>query len=89
MRTLSLEIVGFETLTELYADDDDCKKVWATCVLKQPCDDFYIHDEFLMKNGQLCLPHTSLREKVIRDLHCGGLVGHLRRDKIIEFVKNR
>ena len=51
MRTLSLEIVGFETLTELYADDDDFKKVWTTCVLKQPCDDFYIHDGFLMKSG--------------------------------------
>ena len=40
MRTLSLEIVGFETLTELYADDNDFKKVWATNVLKQPCDNF-------------------------------------------------
>ena len=34
MRTLSLEIVGFETLTKLYVDDDDIKKVWAACVLK-------------------------------------------------------
>ena len=41
MRTLSLEIVGFKTLTKLYVGDDDFKKVWATCVLKQPCDDFF------------------------------------------------
>ena len=34
MRTLSLEIEGLKTLTELYADDDDFKKVWASCVLK-------------------------------------------------------
>ena len=88
MRTLSLEIIGFETLTELYADDDDFKKVWATCVLKQPCDDFCIHHGFLMKSGQLCLPRTSLREKVIRDLHGGGLAGHLGRDKTIESVKD-
>ena len=27
MRTLSLEIAGFETLMELYADNDDFKKV--------------------------------------------------------------
>ena len=88
MRTLSLEIVGFETWMELYADDDDFKKVWATCVLKQPCDGFYIHDGFLMKSGQLCLPYTSLCEKVIRDLHGGGLAGHLRRDKTIESFKD-
>ena len=89
MRTLSLEIVGFETLTELYADDDDFKKVWAACVLKQPCGDFYIHDGFLMKSGLLGLPCTSLRERVIRDLHGGGLEGHLGRDKTVESVKDR
>ena len=89
MRTLSLEIVGFETLTGLYADDDDFKKVWAACVLKQPCGDFYIHDGFLMKSGQLGLPCTSLCERVIRGLHGGGLEGHLGRDKTIESVKDR
>ena len=88
MRTLSLEIVSFEALTELYANDDDFKNVWATCVLKQPCDDFYIHDGFVIKSGQLCLPRTSLHEKVIRDLHGGGLTGHLRRDKTIEPMKD-
>ena len=59
------------------------------CLSSLNCDDFYIHDGFLMKSGQLCLPHTSLREKVIRDLHGGGLAGHLRRDKTIEFMKDR
>ena len=51
MRTLSLEIVWFETLTELYADNDGFKKVCATCMLKQHCHNFYIHDGFLMKSG--------------------------------------
>ena len=58
-------------------------------MLKQPCDDFYIHDDFLMKSGQLFLSRTSLCKKVIRDLHGGGLAGHLRRDKTIEPVKDR
>ena len=54
---------------------------------KQPCDDFYIGDGFLMKSRQLCLPCTSLREKVIKDLHCGALAGHIGRDKTIEAVR--
>ena len=56
MRTLSWEIMGFEVLKELYVDDDDFSKVWANCMHKQPYDDFYIHGDFLMKSGQLCLP---------------------------------
>ena len=34
MRTLSWEIVGFEVLKELYVDNDDFSKVWASCVHK-------------------------------------------------------
>lgn len=33
MRILSLEIVDFKTLKKLYADDDDLKKVFASCML--------------------------------------------------------
>ena len=89
MKTLSWEILDFMTLKELYANDDDFKQIWASCMNKQPCDDFYISDGFLMKSGQHFLPCTSLREKVIRDLHSGGLAGHLGRDKTIEAVRER
>ena len=81
--------MGFEVLKELYVDDDNFSKVWASCVHKQPCNDFYIHDDFLMMSGQLCLPCTSLHEKVIQDLHGSGLAGHFGRDKTIEALKER
>ena len=64
--TLSNEIVGFEMLKELYEDDEDFKETWKKCVTNQSCDDFHIHEGYLLKGNQLHIPRTSLKEKVIR-----------------------
>ena len=65
IKTLSVEIVGFECLKDLYAKDDDFKHVWEQCMFKQPPRDFYVHDGFLMKGNQLCIPCTFFCEKII------------------------
>ncbi|GJS56512.1 putative nucleotidyltransferase, ribonuclease H [Tanacetum coccineum] len=46
--------------------------------------DFNIHDGFLFKGNQLCIPDTSLRLKIIKELHGEGHVG---RDHTLQWVQ--
>ncbi|KAJ9557348.1 LOW QUALITY PROTEIN: hypothetical protein OSB04_011962 [Centaurea solstitialis] len=89
MITLSQEITGFEVFKEQYEEDNDFKDVWSKCKGGTLMDDFYVHDGYLFKGNQLCIPNSSLREKLIRDLHGGSLGGHLGREKTVASVIER
>nr|GEX66800.1 hypothetical protein [Tanacetum cinerariifolium] len=80
-----MEITGFEHMKDLYAHDEDFKKVWENKIVPL----FLQLDGYLFYNNRLCIPRTSLREQLIRELHMGGLGGYFDHDKTLAIVKER
>ena len=71
LATISMEVVGFDSLKDTYAGDKDFGAIWVKCSNKEFVIDFLIHDVFLFEGTQLCIPQSSLREYLIRELHVG------------------
>ena len=88
MHTLYTEVMGFKTFKDLYASDADFGDYWVHCSNSQPSE-FLIYNGYLFFGKRLCIPNYSLREKIIRELHSGGLAGHFGRDKMIALVEAR
>ncbi|GKD11705.1 putative reverse transcriptase domain-containing protein [Tanacetum coccineum] len=45
---------------------------------------FFLHDGFLFKGNQLCIPDSSIRLQIIKDLHGEG---HVSRDRTLQLVQ--
>ena len=73
--SLRAEVFGFEQLKVLYADDEDFAEPWRACKEGNARKGFHLEDDFLFRIDQLCIPRTSLREKLMQELHSGGLGG--------------
>lgn len=73
----------FKTLKELYETYGDFKVIWKEVNTNQHLGEFLILKQYLFKGNHFYLPRTSLRDKVIKYLHVGGLGGDIGRGKTI------
>ncbi|GJS78946.1 RNA-directed DNA polymerase [Tanacetum coccineum] len=89
LMSISNEVVGFDSITELYASDEDFHNTWMELKTKQHRSEFLLLDGYLFKGNRLCIPKTSLMSQLIKEIHAGGLSAHLGRDKTIVSVESR
>lgn len=84
---MTVGVLGFEQTKQEYLDED-FDIIYIDLLnggqVKQP--HFIIHDGFLFKGIQLCLPDTFIREHVVWELHSRGNSGHLGSDKTLALV---
>ncbi|GJV35962.1 reverse mRNAase [Tanacetum coccineum] len=87
--TISNEVVGFDSIKELYASDEDFGNIWTELETKQHRGEFILLEGYLFKGNRLCIPKTFLRSQLIKEVHAGGLSAHLGQDKSIASVESR
>ena len=79
---MRIEVTGFDTIPDLYASDPYFSKIYAVAQSKKSAE-YTIHDRFLFRGTQLCIPDCSVRDLVIKEIHYEG---HCRRDKSVEIL---
>lgn len=83
LTVLQLSVPALDCLIELYPEDEDFKEEWRSCWLKEKKSRFDIQEGFLFFDDRLCIPRSSIRLKLISEIHGNGLGGHFGRDKTI------
>ena len=79
--TMRAEVIGFDCLKKLYAEDEDFGNIWAECQQGFSHEGMPIQEGYLFRGNQLCIHRSSL--------HGGGLGGHLGRDKTVAPAEER
>jgi hypothetical protein len=91
LNTMSVEVVSLKCIKTLYEKYADLLEAWKACkepwsLDRTPYLDYHIQHGFLFKNQRLCIPRSSIRLNLIKELHSGGLGGHFGMDKTIALV---
>jgi hypothetical protein len=70
----------------MYREDPYFKEAYEACKNpllgdRIPWKKCLIRDGLLFKGNQLCISKCSMRDKLLKEKHNGGLVGHFGHDK--------
>ena len=82
---LETRMIGFEMIKEQYDGDPDFHDLYIAC-LKEPQKTFHIQQGFLFKCNRLCIPKTSLRQLLVKEVHEGSLGGHFGIQKTLDML---
>jgi hypothetical protein len=79
-----------DQIKDLYREDEAFDHVWVKHMRGPPLgDDFLVWDGYLFKNNLLCIPRSSLHDKLIRELHSSDLSGYVGCNKTIANLEDR
>jgi hypothetical protein len=82
LTTMKSEVIGFELLKDSLSSDPFFGPILED-VSTRTQGGFVLHNGFLFKGIQLCIPEGSLRLKIIKERHDKG---HMGRDKTLQLV---
>ncbi|KAI4372557.1 hypothetical protein MLD38_010772 [Melastoma candidum] len=83
---MEIKLIGFEYLKDLSKDDEDFGGIFVQCT-NQAVDRFHQVNGFLFREFKLCIPRSSTRELLIREVHGGGIAGHFGGDKTLSMLQ--
>ena len=88
---VKLQSVGLEKIKDLYKEDFDLKEAYKTCMeyantFHGEFIDYVLQDGLLFKGSRLCIPKSSMREKIIKEKCNGALGEHFGAKKKLEQV---
>ena len=83
---LDARVFGFRMLREHYVEDEELRLILVDCE-KGANGKFTVHNGYLFKKNQLCVPKGSFRKLLIKETHVGSLPWHFRVNKILELLK--
>ncbi|GJS31648.1 RNA-directed DNA polymerase [Tanacetum coccineum] len=85
--SIGSEVLGFDSIKELYAIDEDFGNIWMVLETKKHRGKFLLLDGYLFKGNRLCIPKTSLKSQLVKEIHAKGSSA-LGRDKTIASVES-